>query len=66
METGSWKSVSNSKELSWRLIFAWVLAAVVTMFVVGNITYEMGQGSQRDELGRVEEDSQARRKCAID
>ena len=29
--------------------------AVVTMFVVGNITYEMGQGSQRDELARVEE-----------
>ncbi len=55
METGSWKSVSNSKELSWRLIFAWVLMAVVTMFVVGNITYEMGQASQRDELARVEE-----------
>ena len=55
METGSWKSVSSSKELSWRLIFAWVLAAVVTMFVVGGITYDMGQASQRDELARVEE-----------
>ena len=55
METGSWKSVSNSKELSWRLIFAWVLAAVVTMFVVGSITYDMGQASQKDELARVEE-----------
>lgn len=55
METGSWKSVSNSKELSWRLIFAWVLAAVVTMFVVGSIAYDMGQASQRDELVRVEE-----------
>ena len=55
METGSWKSVSSGKELSWRLIFAWVLAAVVTMFVVGSITYDMGQASQQDELVRVEE-----------
>ena len=55
METGSWKSVSSGKELSWRLIFAWVLAAVVTMFVVGSITYDMGQSSQKDELARVEE-----------
>lgn len=55
METGSWKSVSRGKELSWRLIFAWVLAAVVTMFVVGSITYDMGQASQKDDLIRVEE-----------
>lgn len=55
MEAGSWKSVSNGKELSWRLIFAWVLMAVVSMFVVGSITYDMGQASQRDELVRVEE-----------
>ena len=55
METGSWKSVSNSKELSWRLIFAWVLAAVVTMFVVGSIAYDMGQASRQDELVRAEE-----------
>lgn len=55
MEAGSWKSVSNGKELSWRLIFAWVLMAVVTMFVVGSVTYDMGQASQKDELVRVEE-----------
>lgn len=55
MEAGTRKSVSNGKELPWRLIFAWVLMAVVTMFVVGSITYDMGQASQNDELARVEE-----------
>lgn len=55
METGSWKSISGGKELSWRVIFAWVLMAVVSMFVVGSITYDMGQASQQDELIRVEE-----------